>query len=57
MNGLLIGAVQKVMPKVLQKVTGTGHTDWVLFCTAVHMVTLTQIKEAKEEKEAQDQWE
>jgi hypothetical protein len=55
MNGLLIGAVRKVMPKVLQKVTGTGHMDWASFCKAIRMVTLTQIEEAKEEeKEARD---
>jgi hypothetical protein len=27
MNGLLIGAIRKAMPKVLQKVTRTEHTD------------------------------
>jgi hypothetical protein len=54
-NSLLIGAVRKAMPKVLQKVTRTGHTDWALFCKAVCMVTLMQIEEAKEEeKEARD---
>jgi hypothetical protein len=54
-NGLLIGAVRKAMPKVLQKVTGTGYMDWVSFCKAICTVTLTQIEEAKEEeKEAQD---
>jgi hypothetical protein len=34
-NGLLIGAIQKAMPKVLQKVTRTGHTEWVSFCKAI----------------------
>jgi hypothetical protein len=39
----------------LQKVTGTGHTDWTAFCKAVCTATLTQIDEAKEEeKEARD---
>lgn len=54
-NGLLIGSIRKAMPKVLQKVTGSGHTDWVSFCGAIRTATLAQIEEAKEEeKEAQN---
>lgn len=54
-NGLLISTVRKSMPKVLQKVTGSGHTTWATFCSAVRTATLTQIAEAKEEeKEARD---
>jgi hypothetical protein len=49
-NGLLISAVRKPMPRVLQKVTGAGHTNWASFCSAVRMATLTQINEAKEEE-------
>ena len=54
-NGLLIGNIRKTMPKILQKVTGSGHTDWASFCNAVRTATLTQIDEAKEEeKEARN---
>jgi hypothetical protein len=54
-NGLLISSTRKAMPKVLQKVTGSGHTDWASFCSTIRKATLTQIEEAKEEeKEAQD---
>jgi len=54
-NGLLINTVHKSMPKALQKVIGSGHTTWSLFCSAIHTATVTQIAEAKEEeKEAQD---
>ena len=49
-NGLLIGNVQKTMPKVLQKVTGLGHTDWMTFCKAICTATLSQINEVKEEE-------
>jgi hypothetical protein len=49
-NGLLIGAVRKTMPKILQKVTGSGHTDWASFCKAVRTATLSQIDEAREEE-------
>lgn len=49
-NGLLIGAVRKKMPRILQKVTGSGHTDWALFCKAVRTATLSQIDEAREEE-------
>ena len=43
------------MPKVLQKVTGSGHTTWAMFCSAIQIATLTQITEAKEEeREARD---
>ena len=49
-NGLLIGNVRKTMPKVLQKVTGLGHTDWTTFCKAIRTATLSQIDEAKEEE-------
>ena len=38
------------MPKVLQKVTGYGHTDWELFRKAIRAAMLTQIEEAKEEE-------
>jgi hypothetical protein len=31
-NSLLISTVHKSMPKVLQKVTGSGHTTWATFC-------------------------
>ncbi|KAF8229649.1 hypothetical protein L208DRAFT_1285640, partial [Tricholoma matsutake] len=44
-NGLLIGAVRKKMPRILQKVTGSGHTDWAMFCKAVRTATLSQIDE------------
>ncbi|KAF8229587.1 hypothetical protein L208DRAFT_1285833, partial [Tricholoma matsutake] len=55
MNGLLIGNIRKVMPRVLQKVTGCGHPDWASFCRAIRTVSLAQIEEAKEEeKEAQN---
>jgi hypothetical protein len=50
-NGLLISTVCRSMPKVLLKVTGSGHTNWATFCTAVRMATLTQIIEAKQEEE------
>ena len=50
MNSLLIGNIWKTMPKVLQKVTGLGHTDWMTFCKAICMATLSQIDEAKEEE-------
>jgi hypothetical protein len=53
-NGLLIRSVSKSMPRVLQKVTRSGHTTWAAFCSAVCTATLTQIAEAKEEKEAWD---
>jgi hypothetical protein len=54
-NGLLIGSTRKAMPKVLQKVTGSGHTNWTSFCSAVRAATLAQIEEAKEEeKEARN---
>jgi hypothetical protein len=57
-NGLLISTIRKSMPKVLQKVTGLGHTSWTTFCSAVRTATLAQITEAKEEeKEARDLWE
>jgi hypothetical protein len=49
-QGLLISTVRKAMPKVLWKVTGTTHTDWTSFCSAIHKVTLTQINKAKEEE-------
>jgi hypothetical protein len=49
-NGLLISTVRKSMPRVLQKVTGAGHTTWTSFCSAVRTATLTQINEAKEEE-------
>ncbi|KAF8218831.1 hypothetical protein L208DRAFT_1039146, partial [Tricholoma matsutake] len=53
-NGLLIGTVRKKMPRILQKVTGSGHTDWAMFCKAVRTATLSQIDEAQEEeREAQ----
>jgi hypothetical protein len=55
MNGLLISSTRKAMPKVLQKVTGSGHTDWASFCSTICKATLAQIEEVKEEeKEAQD---
>jgi hypothetical protein len=50
-NGLLISAIHRSMPKVLLKVTGSGHTNWATFCTAVRMATLAQIIEAKQEEE------
>jgi hypothetical protein len=54
-NSLLISSTWKVMPKVLQKVTGSRHTNWVSFCSAISKATLAQIEEEKEEeKEAQD---
>jgi hypothetical protein len=54
-NGLLISSIHKSMPRVLQKVTGSGHTSWAVFCSAVHTATLAQITEVKEEeKEARD---
>jgi hypothetical protein len=54
-NGLLVNTIRKSMPKVLQKVTGSGHTTWASFCSAVRAATVTQIAEAKEEeKEARD---
>jgi hypothetical protein len=54
-NGLLISSIRKSMPRVLQKVTGSGHTSWAAFCSTVHTATLAQIAEAKEEeKEAWD---
>ena len=54
-NSLLIGSIQKAMLRVLQKVTESGHTDWVSFCRAICTVTLAQIEEVKEEeKEAQN---
>jgi hypothetical protein len=54
-NGLLINTVHKSMPKVLQKVTGSGHTTWKSFCSAVRAATVNQIAEAKEEeKETRD---
>jgi cellobiose phosphorylase len=57
-NSLLISTIRKSMPKVLQKVTGSGHTSWTAFCSAVRTATLAQIAKAKEEeKEAQDLWE
>jgi hypothetical protein len=33
-NGLLISAVCRFMLKVLLKVTGSGHTNWAMFCMA-----------------------
>jgi hypothetical protein len=43
------------MPRVLQKVTRSGHTSWAAICSAVRTATLTQIAEVKEEeKEAWD---
>ena len=30
-NSLLISTVCKAMPKILQKITGSGHTDWASF--------------------------
>jgi hypothetical protein len=54
-NGLLISSICTSMPRVLQKVTGSGHTSWAAFCSAIGTATLAQIAEAKEEeKEAQD---
>jgi hypothetical protein len=50
-NGLLINTVRKSMPKVLQKITGSGHSNWASFCSAVRAATVTQITEAKEEEE------
>jgi hypothetical protein len=50
MNGLLIGTVRKAMPKILQKIMGSGHTDWASFCKAVRTATLSQIDEAREEE-------
>ena len=49
-NGLLIGNVWKTMPKVLQKVTGLGHNNWMTFCKVIHTATLSQINEVKEEE-------
>ena len=49
-NGLLIGTIHKAMPKILQKITGSGHTDWASFCKVVRTVTLSQIDEAREEE-------
>jgi hypothetical protein len=46
-NGLLISTVHRSMPKVLLKVTDSGHTNWAMFC----MATLAQIIEAKQEEE------
>ncbi|KAF8224250.1 hypothetical protein L208DRAFT_1157379, partial [Tricholoma matsutake] len=34
-NGLLVNSICRSMPKVLQKVTGSGHTTWASFCNAV----------------------
>jgi hypothetical protein len=54
-NSLLVNTIRKSMPKVLQKVTGSGHTTWASFCSAVRAATVTQIAKAKEEeKEARD---
>ncbi|KAF8221453.1 hypothetical protein L208DRAFT_1327943 [Tricholoma matsutake] len=54
-NGLLVNSIRRSMPKVLQKVTGSGHTTWASFCNAVCAATVTQIAEAKEEeKEARE---
>jgi len=54
-NGLLISSTRKAMPKALQKVTGSTHTDWTAFCKSIRTATLTQIDEAKEEeKEARN---
>jgi hypothetical protein len=50
-NGLLISAICRSMPKVLFKVTGSGHMNWAMFCMAIHMATLTQIIGAKQEEE------
>jgi hypothetical protein len=49
-QGLLISNAWKAMPKVLWKVTGTTHTDWTSFCSAIHKVTLTQIIEARRKR-------
>ena len=48
-NGLLINTGCKSMPKALQKVTGSGHTTWSLFCSAIRTATVTQIAKAKED--------
>ena len=54
-NGLLISSTRKAMPKALQKVTRSSHTDWTSFCTSIRTATLSQIDEAKEEeKEARN---
>jgi hypothetical protein len=54
-NSLLVNTICKSMPKVLQKVMGSGHMTWVSFCSVAHAAMVTQITEAKEEeKEAQD---
>jgi hypothetical protein len=54
-NGLLISSVHKSMPRVLQKITRSGHTSWATFCSTICTTTLAQIAEAKEEeKEAWD---
>jgi hypothetical protein len=54
-SSLLIGNVRKRMPKVLQKITGSGHATWASFCNAIRTATPAQIEDAKEEeKEARD---
>jgi hypothetical protein len=50
-NSLLISTICRSMPKVLLKLTGSGHTNRATFCMAIHMATLAQIIKAKQEEE------